>query len=644
MGNTVLGEAHVPVRAVLDKLDGDLSKARSKVNASLDKIAGHLQTAGAGILSGVGAAAGVIAGIGTALGLVTIDSAPIKDISDAFDGLADSAGIGGKAMLDALKDGSAGMVANRDLMKSFNNAASLVSLDFAKRLPDAMKYLSKVSMSTGDDMNYLLDSLVTGVGRVSPPILDNLKIQASLAEATARAAEMFGVEESSLSKAQIQAGMMDVVLEKLKANTESMPDVTQSAAAGLSKMKAKFQDTKDRIGTSFLPTLNTVLTVFERLSGKYVPVLVDKLDKLAPTVEYIAAVFGNFLLDLANGQSPIEAFGTLIGNLLPPELATNIMTIVQQVQDFSSQVWEAIQPIVAFVLENVKLSDVLTGIGVAVGTVVIPAIVSIITAIAPVIGTFLAVVAVVALLRSAWESDFLGIRTALTDFWENKAKPALKDLVAWLQDNVPQAIEKLKGFWENTLLPALKKVWDFISTNIMPIFNTIVDFINTLFIVALKVIGAYIVDVMVPNFKKMYDYFTDKVLPVIQKVANWLNEKLQPAFDGISKVVQDVLGWIRDLTEKLKNLDVSKIFKPGSPTPFEIGLRGIEGALSDLSGKSLPQFSARLNLLPEVPGVSGFLTGSDSGSQLDTSQLEAKIDSLGRILPVAFRDAVRMMQ
>jgi hypothetical protein len=142
----------------------------------------------------------------------------------------------------------------------------------------------------------------------------------------------------------------------------------------------------------------------------------------------------------------------------------------------------------------------------------------------------------------------------------------------------------------------------------------------------------------------MYDYFTDKVLPVIQKVANWLNEKLQPAFDGISKVVQDVLGWIRDLTEKLKNLDVSKIFKPGSPTPFEIGLRGIEGALSDLSGKSLPQFSARLNLLPEVPGVSGFLTGSDSGSQLDTSQLEAKIDSLGRILPVAFRDAVRMMQ
>lgn len=638
-----LGEAHIPVRVILDKLDGDLTKARNKVNASLDKIAGHLKTAGIGILSGVGTAGGVISGIGTALGAVSIDAAPIKDISDAFDGLADSAGVGGKAMLSALKDGSAGMVANRDLMKSFNNAASLVSLDFAQKLPDAMKYLSKVSMSTGDDMNYLLDSLVTGVGRVSPPILDNLKIQASLAEATARAAEMFGVEESALDKTQIQAGMMDVVLEKLKANTESMPDVTESAAAGLAKMKAKFQDTKDKIGTSFLPTLNTVLTVFGGLSDKYLPILIGWFDKLAPTVEYIATVFGNFLINLANGQSPIEALGTLLGSFLPPELTTNIMTIVQQVQDFAGKVWEAVQPVIAFIGENVQLSDVLAGIGVAIGTVVIPAIVSIITAIAPVIATFLAVVAVVALLRAAWENDFLGIRTTLTEFWENKAKPALTELAAWLKEHVPAAIEKLKGFWENTLLPAMQKVWGFLAEHVLPIFQTLNEFIGSVLLVVFRVLAAFIVNVAVPNFMKLYNLFVDKVLPVIQKVANWLNQKLQPAFDGIGKIVKDVMGWIGDLSEKLQNLDVSKLFKPGSPTPFEMGLRGIQGAMQDLSGRTLPQFSTRLELLPEVPGVSGILTGSDTSSTLDTSALEAKIDNLGRTLPVAFRDAVRVM-
>jgi hypothetical protein len=77
----------------------------------------------------------------------------------------------------------------------------------------------------------MLDSLVVGVGRLSPMILDNLGIQVSLADATERAAQMYGVEADALDKGQVQAGMMNVVLEKLAANTASMPDVADSAAA-----------------------------------------------------------------------------------------------------------------------------------------------------------------------------------------------------------------------------------------------------------------------------------------------------------------------------------------------------------------------------------------------------------------------------
>jgi len=72
------------------------------------------------------------------------------------------------------------MATNRDLMLSFNKASTLVSVDFAKQLPDAMQYLGKVSLATGQDLGFLLDSLVTGVGRVSPMILDNLGIQVAL--------------------------------------------------------------------------------------------------------------------------------------------------------------------------------------------------------------------------------------------------------------------------------------------------------------------------------------------------------------------------------------------------------------------------------------------------------------------------------
>jgi phage-related protein len=194
--DTDLGRANVAVRATLEKLDGDLEGARGKVDSAISKIvdgAGkNFQALGVAALSGIGAATGAVAGLGAALAKVTIDAAPVEGVSDAFAGLAESAGQGADGMLDALKRGSAGMIANRDLMMSFNQAAQLVSTDFAVQLPDAMGYLSKVAAATGQDMGFMLDSLVKGVGRVSPMILDNLGIQVNLTEAAAEWAKTSG--------------------------------------------------------------------------------------------------------------------------------------------------------------------------------------------------------------------------------------------------------------------------------------------------------------------------------------------------------------------------------------------------------------------------------------------------------------------
>lgn len=163
----------------------------------------------------VASLAAVATGIGAAAYSLAKDAAPVEGIQNAFNGLAADVEGGSGAMLAALKESSLGMIEQTDLMKSYNSAAQLVSKDFANQLPDAMKYLTKVSAATGTDMNYMLDSIVKGVGRLSPMILDNLGIQVDLTMATDRAAEMYGVAADALSKEQIQAGMMNVVLEKL---------------------------------------------------------------------------------------------------------------------------------------------------------------------------------------------------------------------------------------------------------------------------------------------------------------------------------------------------------------------------------------------------------------------------------------------
>jgi hypothetical protein len=190
---------------------------------------------------------------------------PVEGIRAAFEGLASSSGKSADELLAALERGSAGMVSQRDLMQTYNRAAQLVSVTFANELPDAMGYLSKVSAATGEDMSYMLNSLVVGVGRLSPMILDNLGVQVSLSEATALAAQMYGVEAEALTKAQLQAGMMSVVLEKLRVNTAEIPDVTAVAAAGIGQFDAELQNAKDNIGTAVLPVLSEAFGVFNEM-------------------------------------------------------------------------------------------------------------------------------------------------------------------------------------------------------------------------------------------------------------------------------------------------------------------------------------------------------------------------------------------
>lgn len=57
---------------------------------------------------------------------------------------------------------------------------------------------------------------------------------------------------------------------------------------------------------------------------------------------------------------------------------------------------------------------------------------------------------------------------------------------------------------------------------------------------------------------------------------------LESAFDGISTAVEGVVGWIGELVEAFAAISIPEWLIPGSPTPFELGLRGIQSAARSL--------------------------------------------------------------
>jgi len=426
------------------------------IRRTLESLQSGLRTVGVAALGGLGILAGAAGTAGIALGRLAVDAAPIANIRDAFDGLADSAGRSGDEILAALQKASGGMVAQRDLMQSFNLAAQLVSEDFAVNLPEAMQYLGKVSAATGQDMNFLLDSLVRGVGRMSPMILDNLGIQVELSEATERAAQMFGIQAEELTEAQVQAGLAAVVMDKLRENTEALPDPTQTAAGQMAQLRARLADLKDNIGMALLPAFTSLLDTLGRVADEVLPRLAGFIgDTLVPALERGVEFVGLFVDKLLSGQDPLSALQATLAEMGLDQIAEAIGTVAGKVQEF----WTAAQPVVdqiiSWVQNNVELKDVLTALGIAIAAVVIPALAAILEPIAIAVGAFMLVLGAVTALRHAWESNFLGIRDIT------------QSVLSFIQNLISTVLGWIQEFWAahgEQIIAAAQRAWEMIQS------------------------------------------------------------------------------------------------------------------------------------------------------------------------------------
>ena len=56
-----------------------------------------------------------------------------------------------------------------------------------------------------------------------------------------------------------------------------------------------------------------------------------------------------------------------------------------------------------------------------------------------------------------------------------------------------------------------------------------------------------------------------------------------------------VWDWIQKMAGALTNIKLPDWMTPGSPTPWELGLRGVSSAMGELSARSMPGLSATLN-------------------------------------------------
>jgi len=154
-----------------------------------------------------------------------------EGIEEAFRKLNDP------ALLDKLREATRGTVSDVELMKNAVKANNFkIPLE---QLATFFEFATKRAAQTGESVDYLVESIILGVGRKSPLILDNLGISA-----IALREKFKGVSVESASIGDVSKAMGELVEEELT----KMGDVSLTTKQKMEQLKVSTESIKESWG------------------------------------------------------------------------------------------------------------------------------------------------------------------------------------------------------------------------------------------------------------------------------------------------------------------------------------------------------------------------------------------------------------
>ena len=147
-------------------------------------------------------------------------------------------------LLDNLRKATKGTVSDIELMK-----AAVKDKDFHIPLKDLGKYLSFAQLKaqqTGQSLDYMVDSIVTGLGRKSPMILDNLGLSAA------------EISEKTKETGDFMKGVASIV----EKNLASAGETYISAADRAAQKTTELQNKQLQLGEALLPLKEKAVDAF----------------------------------------------------------------------------------------------------------------------------------------------------------------------------------------------------------------------------------------------------------------------------------------------------------------------------------------------------------------------------------------------
>lgn len=354
-------------------------------------------------------------------------------------------------------------------------------------------------------------------------------------------------------------------------------------------LKDKLQGTLTFLGS---PTVQGAVATFAGMLSNGIGAAIDYLNPIltmlintitqlvvnGKSIQWLFTIF-------EDGSSWFSTFLEKLGLSEPVALAVNsafalVVSGLQQLGTWAVQIGQAALPILgqafSFLMNNANIILPILG---TIGAVIL-AISSPVTALA----------GLVVLLATAWANNWgniqgivAGVMATLQPYFD-QLSTILNNFISLILPPLQLAWQTLVQVWTTEVQPALAELWATLGQLFTELgFGTGQTDVWSIALGLLKLAlaGAVtVVRLLTPAIKLGADILVFMINQVKSGIENFI--KFKHGIEGIIGVISRLIERIKALAAELIDLAIPDWLTPGSPTPFEMGLRGIAGAIDNL--------------------------------------------------------------
>ena len=202
---------------------------------------------------------------------------------------------GAEERLKALKSATNGAMSEFDLFQQANNAMVLGITRNTGEMANMFDAAQRLGRALGRDTASSVESLITGVGRQSRLMLDNIGIIVKSDQAYTKYAVTLGKSVDQLTDSEKKQAFFNATMESAARKLTILGEEIPSAQDAVDSMAASFDDISKNIGEAFLPVLETTASLMASLTKSFSP---ERVKSYLAVLTGVGVAMGIYVLRL----------------------------------------------------------------------------------------------------------------------------------------------------------------------------------------------------------------------------------------------------------------------------------------------------------------------------------------------------------